>query len=217
VTTGIYAYVRNPMQLSAAALLFLLGLVLGNLWVSAAGVMAHIYSAGLAGWDEDEDLRRRFGDGWTTYRLAVRQWVPRLRPWHRADGPPARLFVAESCGMCSEVGEWFTRHAARHLVVVAAETHPSRALRRITYEPADGSRAAAGVEAVARSLEHLHLGWALIGFLLRLPIVRPLAQLLVDASGGEPRAITTVIEPRLASGVPLPSSPNTSADRSAGR
>ncbi len=91
--------------------------------------------------------------------------------------------------MCSEVGRWFARRGALHLVVVVAETHPSGALRRITYEPADGSRAATGVEAIARALEHIHLGWALIGFALRLPILCPLAQLLVDASGGEPRRI----------------------------
>ena len=85
VTTGVYAYIRNPMQLSAVVLLFLLGLVLRNAWVSAAGVMAHVYSAGLAGWDENEDLRQRFGESWTDYRRHVRQWVPRLRPWHRPD------------------------------------------------------------------------------------------------------------------------------------
>jgi protein-S-isoprenylcysteine O-methyltransferase Ste14 len=189
VTTGVYAYVRNPMQLSAVMLLFLLGLVLRNAWVSAAGVMAHLYSAGLAGWDEDEDLRQRFGDAWIAYRRGVRGWVPRLRPWHRPDHPPARLFVAEGCGMCREVGRWFERRGTRNLTIVAAETHPSGALRRITYEPGDGSRAASGVEAVARALEHIHLGWALLGFLVRLPIVCPLAQLLADASGAEPRRI----------------------------
>ena len=77
----------------------------------------------------------------------------------------------------------------RQLDIVPAETHPSGALWRITYEPGDGTRAAAGVEAVARALEHLHLGWALLGALLRLPILSSLMQLLVDASGGEPRSI----------------------------
>jgi hypothetical protein len=40
---------------------------------------------------------------------------------------------------------------------------------------------------VAGALEPIHLGWALVGFALRLPIVSHLSQLLVDASGGEPR------------------------------
>src|SRR6185503_10882409 len=93
VTTGIYSYVRNPMQLSAVLLLLVLGAVLANWWVAASALVAHIYSAGLAGWDEDEDLRDRFGDDWIAYRRAVRVWVPRFRPWHLPARPPAQLYV----------------------------------------------------------------------------------------------------------------------------
>jgi protein-S-isoprenylcysteine O-methyltransferase Ste14 len=189
VTTGIYAYVRNPMQLSAVVLLALLGVVLRNPWVSAAGVMAHIYSSGLAGWDEEADLLQRFGAHWTAYRNDVRRWLPRIRPWFRPDQPEAVLFVSESCDMCREVSQWFRQRGAQRLTIVPAETHPSGALTRITYEPADGSRAAAGVEAIARALEHIHLGWAMASFFVRLPIVRGLTQLLADASGAEPRSV----------------------------
>jgi hypothetical protein len=72
---------------------------------------------------------------------------------------------------------------------VPAESHSSGALRRITYEPGDATRESLGVEAVARALEHIHLGWALLGWLLRLPVMCQFAQLLIDASGGEPRKI----------------------------
>jgi protein-S-isoprenylcysteine O-methyltransferase Ste14 len=189
VTTGVYAYARNPMQLSAVVTLLLLGFILRNLWVAAAGVMAHLYSAGLAGWDENEDLQRRFGQDWTGYRRHVRAWVPRFRPWHRPGEPDSRLFVARSCEMCREVGGWFARRGAQGLVVVPAETHASGALRRITYEPGDGTRASTGMEAVARALEHVHFGWALLGFLMRLPLVCQLVQVLADASGAAPRTI----------------------------
>jgi protein-S-isoprenylcysteine O-methyltransferase Ste14 len=189
VTTGVYAYVANPMQLSVVLLLLAMGLLLQNPWVAAAGAMGHVYAAGLAWWDEDADLRQRFGEAWLQYRRGVRRWVPRGRPWHRPDDPPARLFVADSCAMCREVADWFAARGAQQLSVVAAETHPSQSLRRITYEPADGSRSASGLEAVARALEHVHLGWAMLGFLMRLPPVRPLAQLLADASGAEARRV----------------------------
>jgi protein-S-isoprenylcysteine O-methyltransferase Ste14 len=188
VTTGIYAYMRNPMQMSGILVLVALGIVVGNVWVSIAGVMAGCYSAGLAAWVEDRELRERFGEDWTSYARAVRRWVPRLRPWYRTEGEPARLYVAATCGMCSDVAHWFARRRAAGVAIVAAETHPSRALRRITYE-AGGSCRVDGIEAVARALEHVHIGWALAGFALRLPIVRATAQLIVDASGGEPRAI----------------------------
>jgi hypothetical protein len=189
VTTGVYAYVGNPMQLSAVVLLVLLGIVVWNPWVAASGVMAHLYCAGLAGWDEDEDLKQRFGEDWTDYRRRVRRWVPRLRPWQRPDRPPARLYVSASCEMCREVARWFEARHASGLTIVPAENHPSQALRRVTYEPADDTASASGIAAIARALEHVHLGWALLGFLLRLPVVAPVAQLLVDASGAEPRSI----------------------------
>lgn len=189
VTTGVYAYVGNPMQLSGVGVLVLVGVFLRNPWISAAGVMAHCYSIGLAGWDEDADLERRFGVSWTAYRKSVRRWLPRFRPWHVPDQPPARLFVAQGCRICRDVGGWFECRGASHLTIVPAELHSSAALTRITYEPSDGARPAIGIDAIARALEHIHFGWALIGFALRLPIILPLVQLLADASGAEPRRI----------------------------
>jgi protein-S-isoprenylcysteine O-methyltransferase Ste14 len=192
VTTGIYAYVRNPMQASAVVLLFLLGVFVENAWIAAAGVMAHIYSIGLAGWDEDEDLVKRFGDDWRAYQKAVRRWRPRLRPWYTSETVVARLYVSESCGMCSQVGMWFARQGARGLSIEAAERHPSRSLMRITYEPVANGQPASGVEALARAVEHIHFGWALLGFVVRLPLLRPLVQLLADAAGAEPRRLSPV-------------------------
>jgi protein-S-isoprenylcysteine O-methyltransferase Ste14 len=187
VTTGVYAYIRNPMQLSAVVVLFLLGVVLDNLWVSAAAIMAHFYAIGFAGWDEDEDLKRRFGSEWVAYRSRVRHWWPRARPSYRPDEPSARLLVLASCDMCREVGRWFRDRGARSLLIVPAEGSLADSLTRITYKPADGSPDVSGVEAIARALEHIHFGWAMLGWVLRLPGVCQCAQLLVDASGGEPR------------------------------
>jgi protein-S-isoprenylcysteine O-methyltransferase Ste14 len=189
VTSGIYAYVRNPMQLSSVLLLLMLGVIVGNWWVAASGVMAHIYSAGLAGWDEEEDLRRRFGSEWVAYRTAVRAWVPRFTPWHPAETPPARLYVSEDCAMCSEVGQWFQARHARALEIVPAE-HYGSPLTRITYESGDGACRASGITALSRALEHLHLGWALVGFACRVPVVSTAVQVLADASGAQPRRIS---------------------------
>ncbi len=189
VSTGVYAYVRNPMQLAALLLFVILGVLLRNWWIAAAGVVAHIYSIGLARWDEDQDLSARFGPRWDAYRSRVRAWIPRLRPAFDIEEPPASLFVAASCDMCREVRTWFEARRVRHLAIVPAESHASGRLTRITYEPSDGSPPACGVEAVARALEHIHFGWAMVGFFLRVPGVLQLAQLLADASGAEPRRV----------------------------
>ncbi|HET6765342.1 MAG TPA: hypothetical protein VFH27_16765, partial [Longimicrobiaceae bacterium] len=168
---GPYAYVANPMQLSAALTLTLWGGLLGSGWVMLGGAMTVCYSAGLAAWDEDADLSARFGPRWAEYRAAVRPWLPRWRPYRPAHLPPARLYVAAECGPCSEVGAWMTRQGATGLVVVRAEAHPARDLRRITYDAADGGAEQEGVAALSRALEHVHAGWALAGMALRLPRV----------------------------------------------
>ena len=72
------------------------------------------------------------------------------------------------------------------LVVVAAEDHPSRDLTRITYAPADGGAEEEGVAAFARALEHVNLAFAVTAMAMRLPVIRPILQVVVDASGGGP-------------------------------
>jgi hypothetical protein len=58
------------------------------------------------------------------------------------------------------------------------------------YDPDDGGPVEAGVAAIGRGLEHIHLGFAFLGWLVRLPGICQLVQLLADASGAEPRSIS---------------------------
>lgn len=193
VTTGPYAYVANPMQVSMTLALTALGLFLGSPWLAAGGVVAAAYSAGFAAWHESRALEERFGPEWTAYRARVRTWLPRFRPFRagldREGGGAgrARIYVAFGCGPCSRLGAWIVRRRPVGLDVLAAEDHPSRDLTRITYE--DGAWSESGVAALARALEHVHLGWALVGWLVRLPGVRWILQTVVDASGGGPRRV----------------------------
>jgi protein-S-isoprenylcysteine O-methyltransferase Ste14 len=189
VTSGPYAYVANPMQLSAAVVLIAIGAIVANVWVALAGAMSIVYSAGLAYWDEDQDLRRRFGDAWMVYRSKVPIWLPRARPWYRDDSPTAILYVSDECEMCREVASWYRSRSVRGLAIVPAEDHPRETLTRIRYESAEGGYRASGIDAVGRALEHIHLGWAFAGFAIRLPIVSSLVQVIVDASGGQPRPV----------------------------
>ena len=80
VTSGIYRYCANPMALSCAVVLLAWAVLLRNGWLLLAPVASVVYSAGLADWDEGEDMQRRFGKAWETYRAAVRNWFPR---WSR--------------------------------------------------------------------------------------------------------------------------------------
>ena len=195
VTTGPYAYVANPMQLSIAVLLVVWGALLHSWWVALAGVMSFVYSAGLARMDEGVDLEERFGEAWKRYRRDVRNWMPRWRPAH----PPARLYVSMECERCSVVGRWFAASGAMSLEVVPAELHPRRELRRITYELVDDeSICADGVAALARAVEHINFAWAMLGFFVRLPLIRRLLQLLTDVSGGDEQLVRRFESPECA-------------------
>ncbi|MBS1822102.1 MAG: isoprenylcysteine carboxylmethyltransferase family protein [Acidobacteria bacterium] len=187
VTSGVYRYVANPMQLSCGIVLLAWAALLRNWWFAGIAAMSIVYSAGIAEWDEGHDLRRRFGAEWTNYRAEVHRWFPRWRPV--ADAKSARLYMAESCGPCSEARHWIEARKPIGLEIIAAETLPQGSISRMRYVPGDGSAPVDGVRAMARVLEHLHLGWAYCGALLRLPIIWVFVQVVMDAAGFGPRSI----------------------------
>ena len=187
VTSGIYRYCANPMQLSCGLVMFAWAVLLRNGWMALAAGVSIVYSAGIAEWDEGEDLASRFGVEWRQYRSAVPNWLPRWRPYHA--GVEARLYIAGTCGPCSELRSWIEAREPLGLKLIEAEELPQGSIRRLRYEPGDGSGAVEGVRALGRALEHLHLGWALSGAALRLPVVWQGTQLLMDASGLGPRSL----------------------------
>jgi protein-S-isoprenylcysteine O-methyltransferase Ste14 len=203
VTTGVYRYCTNPMQFSCTVVMLAEAVMLRNAWLVAAAGMAALYSMGLAQWDERIDLERRFdrkssdgdSDGqalcWTTYRLAVPAWRFRWRPF--ADGPPSTLYIAATCPVCSGLRAFLLQRVPVGLTLLDAETLPVGSIRRLRYVPADGA-SESGVLAFARALEHLNLGWAFCGFVLRLPVVHQAAQLLTDVAGFGPRTLPALCE-----------------------
>lgn len=80
VTTGPYAWVRNPM--AVGGLTQSLGVAL---WCGSPLLM--IYTAcGVIAWEmirpaEERELRQQFGVSYERYRDQVPRWVPRLRPY----------------------------------------------------------------------------------------------------------------------------------------
>lgn len=178
VTSGVYAYLANPLELSICLLLLGMGALLSSPWVAAAGLMGLIYSLGLPTWQEDHALAERYGEGWRSYRRAVGRWWPRWRPWVDATQPPARLYLAADCRSCAQLRIWLECRQPEGLQLLAAEDYPDRRLSRLTYEAVDGRYREEGVAAMARALEHVHLGWALVGWTLRLPGLGACLQLL---------------------------------------
>jgi len=187
VTSGVYRYIANPMQASCAVVMLAWALALRSGWFALAAGVTVIYSVGLAAWDESADLAERYGKEWQAYRAQVKDWRVRWRPYHA--GAPARLYIARTCGPCSELRRWIEARHPLGLELVHAETLAPGSIQRMRYDPADGTECVEGVRALARVLEHLNAGWAYCGALLRLPGVWQLVQLVMDASGLGPREL----------------------------
>jgi len=84
---------------------------------------------------------------------------------------------------------WLEARKPLGMRIVDAETLPAGSIRRMRYDPADGSDTVEGVRAMGRALEHIHFGWAFCGAVLRLPGVWQIVQLFMDAAGLGPRTI----------------------------
>ncbi|AGL17408.1 methyltransferase [Actinoplanes sp. N902-109] len=167
VTSGPYAYVANPMQVSAILLVLLLAAVTTSRTLAAGALLAVAFAAAVAAPHETTDLSLRYGASWRTYRRHVRDWIPRPHPLPTGD----ELWLDEDCGPCSVLSRFFRR---RGLPVRAAADSPVL-LWRARYREDDG------VRAVARALEQAGLGWAYAGWVLQLPLLDRLAQIVVDA------------------------------------
>ncbi len=188
VTTGPYAYVANPMQLSAVVLLAITGVALRSIAISALSVIGVAFSISLANRHEAARLSERHGRDLNSYRRRVRSWVPRWRPRFGVD---ATLYIDVDCTECSRIGRWFARRTV-HLQVAPCTAE----MERLTYVGPDGVRAA-GVNAVARALEHINFAWSIAAWTLRLPGFAWLAQAIADAVGAGPRPLNLDNQPSI--------------------
>jgi protein-S-isoprenylcysteine O-methyltransferase Ste14 len=81
VVRGPYRHVRHPMITGVVLVLLgdaaLLGSVALFVWSATVLAVNAVYLPLV----EERGLRRRFGDEYDAYRVAVPRWLPRLRPW----------------------------------------------------------------------------------------------------------------------------------------
>ena len=189
VVSGLYRYLRNPMQVSMVLVLVILAFWIGSYWIFGIGVIGFIYSVGFAAWSEEIDLRERFGSECIDYFKEVKPWIPRLEPRVK---DVATLYYSVNCGLCSELALIIGRMSPIGLQLVPAEEHPSKDLNRISYELAELDISDQGIVAIARALEHTNLAWAIFASFMRLPLIRWVLQLITDAIGGGPRQVCRI-------------------------
>jgi protein-S-isoprenylcysteine O-methyltransferase Ste14 len=81
VVGGAYRYVRNPMYLAVAALIFGQALLLGQTDLLLYGAAFCVVVVAFVHGYEEPTLSRRFGTQYEDYRRAVPAWLPRRTPW----------------------------------------------------------------------------------------------------------------------------------------
>src|SRR5580658_3683391 len=81
VVTGFYRFVRNPMYVAVAALIFGQALVFGSRSVLQYGLFVWLGFHLFVLIYEEPTLRRTFGAEYETYRANVPRWIPRVTSW----------------------------------------------------------------------------------------------------------------------------------------
>jgi len=182
VRSGPYRYVRSPMQASALLLLVPVAFLYGEPLIALAIGSALLYSR-LFNELESADLSNHFGPAWSDLALTQRRWIPSWRP--NAKGEAAVVWINFGCDVCVPIASFLEARSPISLQIRDAADYPET-LTRLRYERADGA-SFHGVAGVGACLEHLHLGWAMIGWTLRIPVLWRFWQLIGDAVGFGPR------------------------------
>ncbi len=183
VTSGVYTYIQNPMQLSMVLVLLVWGWMMGSWFVVSLGLVAVVYSVGIARWSESVDLEQRYGDGWRKYDAQIDAWKCRLTPvWIQAEN--ASIYVDADCSVCHSLGIWITKREPISLDLHPASEWRGEPLKRITYVDPNTGEKLEGVLAMGKVFQHMHLGWAWLGWVISLPGLAWLIQHAIDAGGG---------------------------------
>lgn len=191
VTSGPFSYVRNPMQLSISGLYAVSAVLVGEPLLLLGTVGAVVFSAVAADRQERDAMGPAFGGAWARFHAGVRPWVPRWRPWSgRAAGTLTVAVDVDRPGRHDPwrtLLRWFGARSATALEVRTTERSRSGG-PRLTYE-SDVVRAH-GVEAFGRSLDHVNLAVAALGWILLLPLPDPAARTEPRAPRRRPRRST---------------------------
>lgn len=81
VVDGFNRYVRNPMYVGLIGIITGEALLFGNAWVLLWAVCFWAITATFVRIYEEPTLLSTYGEQYERYRVNVRAWLPRLRPW----------------------------------------------------------------------------------------------------------------------------------------
>ena len=81
VVSGLYRHVRNPMYVAVLAVIAGQAMLFGSVVLLAYAAGVWLFVHGFVLLYEEPTLGRKFGRSYEAYRVNVRRWWPRIRPW----------------------------------------------------------------------------------------------------------------------------------------
>ena len=168
VMTGPYAFVANPMQLTSAIVMALQALHYqspGLVLVTAAfllfdGVYAAHYNK--------VHIARAMPREWSSYKESVADWRPRWSPYR----PGRPIVIATTASEAAQtIGLGFALDGG-----IRVRLRRAQGFSRLVFSCAETGVREKGVAALSRILERRNLGWAIIGWCLRVPLVTAVLQ-----------------------------------------
>lgn len=179
VQSGVYAYIRNPIQWSLTFLFIPLALFFHSYILLAGIVVSLAYTIGISEPHEKTQLEGLFSVQWVNYKKNVPLWYFLWKPLHI---PKAKIYFKKDCQQCSETRRWFERNKPSNLIFMHAEDFKGQILKQVTYIDSNG-QVEISAKAIAHALEHINLAYAALGWFIRLPLISHLVQLIFDSMG----------------------------------
>jgi len=178
VRSGVYAYIRNPIQWSFTWLFAPLAAMYQSELMLLGVLVSVAYVIGVSNPDEKVSMAHRFGDEWKRYKRMVPAWYFKWRP---TSITPAKIYFNKDCSICSFLRSWMENRNPLYLEFMDANQHDI-VLENLRYENEEGTKYSS-VKALASCLEHINLAWASLAWLMRLPIISHVLQIIVDTMG----------------------------------
>ena len=177
VRTGVYSYIRNPIQWSLTFLFIPLAIFYSSPILLIGVVVSLAYTIGVSNPQEFASMEERFGEEWNKYKVAVPAWSFLWRP---ITIPVGIIYFKKECHSCSSIRSWFESRQPINLEFVYAEDYEAGILQQVAYVDYRGQEVSS-VKAIANALEHINLGWAVLGWFMRLPGINYVLQNIIDS------------------------------------
>jgi len=141
------------------------------------GVLVSIaYTVGISDYHENDDMRKRFGLEWEVYKSSVPKW---RFLWKPTQIPQGQIFFDLNCIQCSQVREWIQNRNPINLAIKTSVDFQAHTILQVTYIDHNGLEFRS-VNAIACALEHIHLGYATLGWFMRFPGLNNILQVIID-------------------------------------